>query len=266
MATLSRDGVVLAYEEAGQGKPPFLFVHGLACDRRYFALQVQHFSRQHRTVAVDLRGHGESDKPAQAYTMEGLAADLVWLCDQLRADKPIVVGHSMGGVVGLVLAAQYPELPAAIVMVDMPTAALDGPPQELDPRMKLLEGLRSPEYPQIARRFVERMFLPTDDPERRAWIVEGMTSAPQHVFSSVAEHVWSVDLSAAATGCKVPSLYIQAASPRPELDRLAQLFPQLVVGRTVGAGHFNMLEVPDQVNAMIERFLVTSLGGSASSS
>jgi len=257
---ITRDGVALAYEEVGRGQPPLLFVHGLACDRRYFAPQVERFGREHRTIAVDLRGHGESDAPRQAYTMEDLAADLAWLCGQLRVERPVVVGHSMGGVVGLTLAAQYPDLVGAVVMVDMPTAALAGPPVAPDPRVPLLEGLRGPEYPQIARRFVERMFLPTDDRERQAWIVEGMTSAPQHVFASVIEHVWSADLTAAATGCKVPSLYIQAAGGRPELERLGELCPQLVVGRTVGAGHFNMLEVPDQVNGMIERFLATSGG------
>ena len=77
---------------------------------------------------MDLRGHGESDKPSQTYTMDGLADDLAWLLGELGVARPVVVGHSMGGVVALVLAARYPELPAAIVMVDMPTAALDGPP------------------------------------------------------------------------------------------------------------------------------------------
>jgi pimeloyl-ACP methyl ester carboxylesterase len=263
VSLLSRDGVQLAYEETGHGEPPLLFVHGLACDRLYFAPQVEHFSRAHRTIAADLRGHGESDKPSQTYTMDGLAADLAWFLGELGVVRPVVVGHSMGGVVALVLAAQYPDLPAAIVMVDMPTAALNGPPEGADPRVRILEGLRGPEYGQIARRFVEGMFLPTDDPERRAWIIEGMTSAPQHVFCSAIEHVWSADLSAAAAACKVPALYIQAATPRPELGRFGELCPQLVVGRTVGAGHFNMLEVPDQVNAMIERFLATSLGGPA---
>ena len=86
-----------------------------------------------------------------------------------------------------------------------------------------------------------------------------MTSAPRHVFASAIEQAWSCDLAGAAAACKVPALYIQAAAPRPELELLGELCPQLVIGRTVGAGHFNMLEVPDQVNAMIERFLAVSL-------
>jgi pimeloyl-ACP methyl ester carboxylesterase len=259
MAQLSRDGVTLAYAEAGSGEPPLLFVHGLACDRSYFAPQVEHFSRQRRTLAVDLRGHGASDAPRQDYTVEGFADDLAWLCGQLKLEQPIVVGHSLGGLVGLTLAARYPELPTAVIMVDMPTAALVGPPTASDPRSRLLTAVQGDGYPQAALKLVERMFLPTDDPERRSRIVEGMTSAPQHVFASALEQAWSCDLTSAAAGCKVPALYIQAVWPRPELELLGELCPQLVIGRTVGAGHFNMLEVPEQVNAMIERFLAVSL-------
>jgi pimeloyl-ACP methyl ester carboxylesterase len=259
VAKLAREGVALAYEEAGSGDPPFLFVHGVACDRSCFASQVEQFRRGHRTVSVDLRGHGESDKPHQEYTISGFADDLAWLCEQLNVERPVVVGHSLGGVVAMVLAAQYPDLPTAIVMVDAPIAAIDGPPSASDPRRRMLDALKGPGYADGVRSFVDRLFLPTDDAERRARITRTMTAAPQHVFASAVEQVWSCNLTAAAAACRVPTLYIQAAGPRPELGRLGELCPQLAVGRTVGAGHFNMLEVPEQVNAMIARFLATTL-------
>ena len=258
MAKLAREGVALAYEEAGSGDPPFLFVHGVACDRSYFTAQVEHFRRSQRTVSVDLRGHGESDSPHQEYTVIGFADDLSWLCEKLNVKRPVVVGHSLGGIVALVLAAQYPDLPAAVVMVDAPIGAMDGPPSASDPRRRMLDALKGPRYADGVRSFVDRLFLPTDDAERRARITRGMASAPQHVFASAVEQVWSCDLPAAASACRVPTLYIQAAGPRPELARLGDLCPQLAIGRTVGAGHFNMLEVPEQVNAMIARFLATT--------
>ena len=76
MRRLRRDGVALFYEEAGVGEPPMLLVHGLACDHTHLTPQLEHFSDDHRVVAVDLRGHGQSDAPHQEYTIEGFADDL----------------------------------------------------------------------------------------------------------------------------------------------------------------------------------------------
>lgn len=74
MPKLDRDGVALYYEEQGQGKPALVFVHGWCCDRTYHAPQVAHFSKTHRCVALDLRGHGESDKPEEGYSIPGSPA------------------------------------------------------------------------------------------------------------------------------------------------------------------------------------------------
>jgi pimeloyl-ACP methyl ester carboxylesterase len=207
-------------------------------------------------IAVDLRGHGASDKPEQDYTMAGFADDLNWLCAQLGIERPVVVGHSMGGVIAFELAAQHPERVGAVVAVDAPVV----PPQVLrDQITGVVEGLKSPDYQHVARGFVSQvLFLPTDDAERRAQIIDHMAGAPQYVMTSAMECIFSCDTEASVAGCTVPALLINAAVPLPELDRLRELCPHVMVGQTVGAGHFNQLEVPEQVNAMIERFLQVS--------
>ena len=64
MRRLHRDGVAPFYEEAGSEDPPLVLVHGWCCDHAYFAPRLEHFAgRGYRVVAVDLRGHGKSDKP-----------------------------------------------------------------------------------------------------------------------------------------------------------------------------------------------------------
>src|SRR3712207_692755 len=107
MRSLRRDRVTLFYKEKGAGKPPILLVHGWCCDHSYFAPQFGHFAnRGHRVVAVDLRGHGRNDKPRQRYAMQAFADDLAWICDRVELEKPVVVGHSMGGIVAFDLAAR----------------------------------------------------------------------------------------------------------------------------------------------------------------
>jgi pimeloyl-ACP methyl ester carboxylesterase len=259
---LNRDGVALVYEEVGAGDPPLLLVHCWCGDHTFFARQVDHFARAHRVVAVDLRGHGASDKPRQEYTLDGFVDDLVWLGGQLGLAKPVIVGHSMGGNVALELAARHPDLPAAIVLVDsavVPSSAL------VDALRPVAEAMRGPRYREVAAELYASVFLPTDDAERKARIVETTSAVPQHVMSSAFEHhITAYDASAAAAACTVPVLYIGAAAPFADVARFRSLCPHLVVGQTVGAGHFNLLEVPEQVNAMIERFLIVSGAGRTS--
>ena len=259
MRKLTRDGVALAYDVAGSGDPPLLLVHGWTCDHTYFAPQFEQFRRDHRVITVDLRGHGESDKPEQAYTMAGFADDLAWLCRALALEKPVVIGHSMGGTIALVLAAHHPELPAAVALID---SSILPSRERRDASLAHVERLRGPDYREAQRRYVgEGMFLPTDDPERKAHILDQMSSAPRHVMASALQDSFANDWSDAIAACRVPTLYVNAAWPRPELDRFRELCPQLVTGQTVGAGHFCQLEVPDQVNAMLARFLAISAPG-----
>jgi pimeloyl-ACP methyl ester carboxylesterase len=260
MRQLDRDGVALYYEEAGEGEPPVLLVHGWCCDHTYFAPQVEHFvERGHRVVAVDLRGHGKSEKPHQRYAMQDFADDLAWLCQRLEFTKPVVVGHSMGGIVAFDLAARYPHLPSAVAMLDaavvLPSAARAAIPG-------LLEELRDPDYRNVLREYASRaLFIPTDDEQREERILQSMSSTPQHVVVSAFEGLRDYDPTEAAGGLAVPGVYIAAdeLQPRSDMTRFHEMFSDIQYGKTVGSGHFCQLEVPEQVNAMIERFLVVTL-------
>ena len=257
MRSVSRDGVALCYEETAGDGPPVLLVHGWCCDHSHFAPQFEHFaSLGHRVVAVDLRGHGQSDKPRQDYTMQGFADDLAFLCRELDLVKPIVIGHSMGGIATFELAGRHPDVPSAIVLVDSSVA-----PASRAGFSNILELLRGSDYQAAARDYIaQTLFIATDDAARRDHILAGMASAAQHVMVSAMTSVRSYDPAPAAAAIKVPALYIAAnmVPLRSDPARLRALMPDIHYGMTVGAGHFCQLEVPDQVNAMIDRFLVVA--------
>lgn len=256
MQSLAHDGVKLCFEEAGTGGPSLLLVHGWTCDHSYMAPQFAHFQKNHRVIAVDLRGHGQSDKPEQDYSVQAFAEDLVWLCDQLRVQKPVVIGHSMGGVIAVGLAALFPDMPSAIVTLDSPIV----PPHALlDATAPLVTALKTPQYREAQRQFVSNaLFLSTDDQARKAQILDDMSSAPQHVMSSAFDGGILCDTESMVQKCQVPLLVLLAAQSLSDVPRLQKLCPKAVIGQTVGAGHFHQLEVPEQVNAMLERFLTTS--------
>src|SRR5262249_16482010 len=98
------------------------------------------------------------------------------------------------------------------------------------------------------------IFAPTDDPSRRAALHAALLETPQRVLASTWEHFLAYDPAPAAARCKVPLLYVGGSMPFGEA-RLRDLCPHVMIGRTVGSGHFHQIEVPGQVNAMIDQFL-----------
>jgi pimeloyl-ACP methyl ester carboxylesterase len=260
MPFLTRDGARLFYEDGGHGEETMLFVHGWCCDHTYFAPQFAHFSDRYRVVAVDLRGHGQSDAPEQQYTIHGFADDIAWMCGRLGVSRPIVVGHSMGGLTTCILAAEYPELVRAAVFVDAPLLL---PPDALAVRRPILETFWGQDYVAAAVAYAnDRFFIDTDDAERRASVLEHFASMPQAVLASAWQSILETNSASAARALGergTPSLYIGAARPLADLDRLRVLMPSVTIGQTAGAGHFCQLEVPDQVNAMMERFIKIAL-------
>lgn len=253
MPWLNRDSVWLHFEEAPGGAPALVFVHGLGCDLSFLAPQFGVFAGGHRVVALDLRGHGHSDKPQQDYTIPAFADDLAWILRELALERPVVVGHSMGGAIALELAAEQPKRLAGVVLLDtavLPSADVWAGVQPV------IASLKAPGYEQAARRFfAEAFFLPTDDAERKEAVVAAMLSTPQHVLASAFENIFAWDSAAAAARCQVPTLYVASTHPRGDVFRFGEACPTLVHGQVVGSGHFLQLEVPDQVNAMIHRFL-----------
>jgi pimeloyl-ACP methyl ester carboxylesterase len=257
MQSVERNGVRLSFEEAPGATDPVALVHGWCCDHNYFAPQFEHFAKKgRRVVALDLRGHGASDKPVERYSMPGFADDVAFVCDHLGLRKALVIGHSMGGIVAFDFASRYPALLSALVMLD---AAIVLPAASRAVIPKFLAELGGPDYQRAIRTFVAgTLFLPTDDPDRKVRIIEGMTSAPQHVALSAYQALADYDATKTPR-VAAPSLYIAANEPNPRADmtRVRELLPALAFGQTVGSGHFCQLEVPDQVNAMIDRFLAT---------
>jgi pimeloyl-ACP methyl ester carboxylesterase len=247
---VDRGGVHLAYEEAGDGGTPVLLVHGMRCDHRHMAPLFDHLRETRRVVSVDLRGHGASDAPADGYTNEVMAGDLLWLCEQLGIRRPIAIGHSFGGSLALHIAAAHPDALRGLVLLDSGVRTT----AEKEAELGRVIAEASPADSQAF--FVERLFGRDDDPALQAQIVDVMgTSVPDHAARALGRAVLEFDSETAALGCTVPSLFILADRPFSTPDLLARLGPNWRVGQVVGAGHFVQLFAAEQVNAMVDQYL-----------
>jgi pimeloyl-ACP methyl ester carboxylesterase len=247
----------LGYDSAGAGEPALLFLHGWCGDRSFFAPQFDYFSQSHRVVAVDLPGHGKSAVPEQ-YAIEAFAGQVAELTSELGLGPSVVFGHSIGAMVALALSQLTPERVGAVALIDPPPLSKEVwkgfAPQ-------LIDSFSGPDGPTGRRQFVEQMFLPTDDPTRRAKIIDTMTAVPNDIAIPLVQAIAAFDAMAVLQQCKVPVLTISSAVPTNDAASLLAANATMTLGQTVGAGHFLQLEVPEQVNPMIERFLAIIPGG-----
>ncbi len=102
------DDIQVYYEEAGSGEA-VVFITGLAGIYRDWRLQAPYFSRHYRTIVLDNRGVGRTDKPKDGYSIRRFADDTVGLMDHLKVERAHVVGLSMGGMIAQEMALSYPS-------------------------------------------------------------------------------------------------------------------------------------------------------------
>ena len=110
--------VQLAIWRTGTGAEPLVCIHGITAQHRAFNVLAQHLGEEYGLIGVDLRGRGDSEKPESGYGLEAHAADVMRVLDHLELESAVLVGHSMGGFVGLQAALSYSERVRALVLLD----------------------------------------------------------------------------------------------------------------------------------------------------
>jgi pimeloyl-ACP methyl ester carboxylesterase len=109
-------GVEIGYEVEGAG-PPLVLIHANPFDRRLWLYQVPQYAPAFRTIALDLRGYGESGKPETPFTLRDMADDVVAVCRRENVERAVFVGASVGANIALLIGLEYPELVKSLVLV-----------------------------------------------------------------------------------------------------------------------------------------------------
>lgn len=248
------DGMRVHYEDFGKGREALLFVHGWTCTADFWQMQVPAFSNRMRVIAVDLPGHGRSDKPKIAYTQDLFARSIDAVLRDAKVESAILVGHSMGAPVVRQFYRLYPKKTRALVLVDgslrliAPRAALEG----------FFAPLRSAQYEGAMGRTVDFLLGTRMPSELRAEARAAMLATPQHVFVSAGEGMLEEAIYK-PDAINVPVLAIFARSPTWPADNEAfyrRLASRLDYQMWDGVGHFLMMEKPQEFNETLLAFLV----------
>jgi sigma-B regulation protein RsbQ len=244
------------YDDAGpeQAKEAVVFVHGWAGDRTVWRLQMPVFAKEARCLAIDLPGHGESDKPEVAYSMSYFAKAIDAVMRDAGVESAVLVGHSNGTPVVRQFWREYPKKTRALVIVDGALRSFFSDPKQVD---QFVGMFKAPDYKDFVAKFVDSMFTSRMPDDAKADVKNRMLSTPQHVMVSSFEAVvdpaiWKEDT------IDVPVLAIMAKSPfwTPEYEAFAKkICPKMEWHVLENVGHFVMMEKPDEFDALLAAFL-----------
>jgi pimeloyl-ACP methyl ester carboxylesterase len=261
----------LHYVDIGEG-PAVLFVHGLSGCWKNWLENLPRFAADHRVIAVDLPGFGESELPAEKITISGYADVIDTFMHELRIDSARVVGNSMGGFIGAELAIRYPERVERLVLVaaaglsveSIRTKRQSGLRHQLENVALLQVGLLASRSALLARRRRLRnalLSLFVAHPSRLAseLAYEQVRSSGKPGFPGALQALCSYPIRERLGEIACPTLIVWGDKDRIVPVRDAAVFEQLIPdARKViyaDTGHLSMLERPARFNADVRSFL-----------
>lgn len=239
------------YQMSGQGEEALIFVHGWACDADFWRRQAGVLPSA-RVIAVDLPGHGRSDKPRADYTLDFFARSIAAVMRDAKVKRAVIVGHSMGAPVAGRFYGLYPKKTLGLVIVD----GAMRPFMPKDDMAKLIADLRA-DYRAIAPPMVDSWLTAVKDAKLRGEIRAAMLATPDHV--GIGAFQGMADEKAYERGpIKVPVLAVLAKSHGWSADTepfLRTLAPTLDLHVWDEVSHFLMMEKPGEFDGALRAFL-----------
>jgi pimeloyl-ACP methyl ester carboxylesterase len=249
MARLDRDGLEIYYETHGEG-PALILTHGYSATSQMWAGQIEALSKSHKLILWDMRGHGQSDYPADpaAYSEEATVADMAAILDAVGAPTAIIGGLSLGGYMSLAFHLAHPERTRALLIIDT------GPGYKNDEAragwnanaLKTAERYETEGLGRLAAGSVEMRTSRHRDATGLALAARGMlTQRDARVITSLPE-------------VAVPTIVIVGADDTPFLAASDYMAAKIPGARKVvipAAGHAANIDQPAAFNAAVLDFL-----------
>lgn len=248
--------IKLFVKDEGQGGPALIFLHFWGGSSATWNSVTSILKEKFRCISYDSRGWGKSDKPASGYNIGSLAGDTLALIRELKIEKYILIGHSMGGKVAQYIAAKQPEgLQKLILVAPSPSVATLLPAEMADGMRNAYTSLKA------INETIDHVFNAGDiSPEVRSELIAGIQQHTNDSRLGWTEIALKEDVSAGVDQINVPTLIIAGSEDVVDTpDRLEAevqaLIPYSQMVIISNAGHLSMLQKPEIVAELIGDFI-----------
>ena len=257
------NGVRIYYEihgdTANDNRPWIVFSHSLACTTDMWRPQVEAFSRSHRVLLFDTRGHGRSDSPAGPYSMEDLTRDAAGLLRALDIGPAHFVGLSMGGMIGQTLALEHPDLLASLTLAD---TASRWPPEAVELFAQRASQAASAGMATLVDSTLQRWFTPRfheTRPETVAEVGDMIRNTPILGYAGCSHAIPRIDLTHRLNRVACPVLVMVGSEDigtPPAMSReIHDNLPGSEFVEIEDASHLSNIEQPAAFNRELSSFL-----------
>lgn len=244
------DGVTLSILEAGSGDP-VVYVHGVVTTSNIFPSYLAAYSPAFRGIAVDLRGYGDSEKPATNYTIKQFSRDLIAIADKLGLQKPVWVGVSMGGMILQQLALDYPDRVRALVLVSTTDGAM-----VLDKDLPTIGNPR--DYRDVSRQIIIESFPAGTPPSLYQPLLDRIPTWNATVLREALTSMAQANVHGQIRRITVPTLVVVGAKDDVATPAIARGIQSQIAGAQLAefnTGHFMMAEDPNRFRDVLGTFL-----------
>lgn len=263
------DRVEIYHERRGAGTPILFFSETACAGDIWNIFQVPEFSRDHLVITHDYRGTGKSSRPASPYSCEDFTDDAAAILDHLNAGPAILLGHSMGGRVALLMALKYPEKVKTIIVASVGP----GVPGAPSIPFKMCKEMVEWGYEKYVREHTLEVGWTPEYIEKHPEKVEHFLNIRMKNLPRLEDYLHHVvarqacDLSARIREIQHPTLVLvgehdhgsaTGASHRVAAEALAKELPNGKFAVIPGEAHNYLMTNPDEAHRVIREFLVSS--------
>jgi non-heme chloroperoxidase len=263
MATETVNGAELYFEESGDGTP-VVFLHGVMMGSRFFVEQQEGLADEYQPIVVDFRGHGRSEKTETGHTLPTYATDIEQFFEARGLDEVILVGWSMGSLVGWEYIDQFgtdrlrgfvvvEQQPADLEQDDYDHGVFDF--EELRGLMELAQT--SPH--ELNSVFIDEMFKEELPPATERLVFDEMSRIPPAIKSAILFDQSVRDYRDVLPSVDVPTLVCigedETLLETGGVEYVAEQTPDATIEWFADSGHCPFLEQPDQFNQSLTEFI-----------